>query len=144
MLWLGLPVCLLGAVVASAGLFRSFWPIAPGFDYQELSPPHRGELEQRIRNDPGEPDRAEPAGDLTLLRTAARTMFVQRNLLGLWLGCFLLQFGTTLASPTAVHVVVSILFAVPVGWLAMYFERRAAAGAAFLLRYPLPDTPARP
>lgn len=134
--WLGLAVVLLGAITVGFAVFRAFWPVAPGPDYQRLTAADRGSLELRIRSDPGEPDRAEPVPDLMLLRTAARIMLVQRNLLGLWLGCFLIQFGATLATPHLVNIVLTVLLAVPLGWLALYVERRAAAGAAFLRRHP--------
>jgi hypothetical protein len=144
MKWAALVVGVLGAGVVVAAAFRAFWPMAPGPDYRELTAPARGRLERRVRRDPNEPDRAEPVADLRLLRTAAEIMLIQRNLLGLWLGCFLIQLACTLWDVTVVHVVLTVLFAVPVVGFSLYFERRAQAGLAFLERHGLRAAAAEP
>ncbi len=129
--WVGLSVALLGALVAAAGLFRAFWPVAPMPAYRDLDGPARGVLERQVRHELG-----SPSGDLRLLRTAAEIMVAQRNLLGVWLGCFLIQFGTALADWNSAHLLVTVLFGLGVGGLTLYFERRAEAGAVFLARHP--------
>jgi hypothetical protein len=133
--WVALAVGLLGVGAVVGAVFRAFWPMAPGPDYRQLSAPARGRLELRVRSDPNEPDRAESVKDLPLLLTAAEIMLIQRNLLGLWLGCFLIQFAGTLGDVSVVHVVLTVLFALPVAGFCVYFERRAQAGQAFLNRH---------
>jgi hypothetical protein len=135
-----LVVGLLGVVAVGVGLFRAFWPVAPGPAYRELSIPARGELERKVRQRP--PDDGElQAEDLRLRRTAADIMVAQRNLLWVWLGCFLIQFGTALADWNSVHLLITVLFAMGIGGLALYFERRAEAGAVFLARHPATSHP---
>jgi len=128
--WAGAALVVLGLIAGLGGLFRAFWAASPGPEYRRLTAPARGHLENRVRDRHG-----DPAEDLPLLRTAAQIMIVQRNLLGLWLGCFLVQLGTTLWDLTTVHLVVTVLFAFPVLGLTLYIGLRARAGAEFLQRH---------
>jgi hypothetical protein len=133
---IGLSVGIGGVVLAVLALVRSFWIDPPPMNYQRLPPAARGELEKRVRADPNDPN--EHPADLPLLRTAAWFMVVQRNLLGVALGCVLLQVGCTLAAPTLVHWVLTGLFAVPATGVSGYLERRAASGTTFLSRHQVP------